>query len=69
MGLGAKIWRFGMADYWVYSEVKRAVDSMCLKRSAVNVGVLFSSVLFGSIGLCHCNTFCWVNASNSCMSI
>lgn len=58
-----------MADCWVYSEVKRVVDSVCLKTSRFNIAMLFSSVLVGSIGLCHCNTFCCVNASNSCTSI
>ena len=55
-----------MADCWVYSVVSNVGDFMCLEMSTVNIGVLFSSVLFGSIGLCQCNTFCCVNASNSC---
>ena len=64
MGLGAKIQRViaGFIRWLAMLEF-----FMCLEIVTVDMCILF--VMFGSVGLCHSNTFCCVIASNSCMSI
>ena len=55
-----------MADCWVYSEVNNVGRFYLLTDVYRKKGIFSSSAV--SIDLYHCNTLCYVNASNLCMS-